>query len=179
MVTRRVGATGRTGTARGAVLGALVAVSVVVAGCGSGSGSGAADRSGSSGSSQSADASVETSGQSAPATPTPVLDPANPPPYIDRTEWVQTAVGPSLQIYPTPAGRRTIATAARADSWAEVVRQAPDADTPGMREQYFCHWDFARLVEPDKPTWNIEPERPVVTDQQMIGAQCNPGAPEE
>lgn len=29
-----------------------------------------------------------------------------PPPYVDRVDWVQTAVGPSLQVRPTVAGRR-------------------------------------------------------------------------
>ncbi|GAA1479601.1 DUF2599 domain-containing protein [Gordonia sinesedis] len=113
------------------------------------------------------------------ATPSPVLDPANPAPYIDHTEWAETAVGPSLQVYPTMSGRRTIATAARADAWAEVVRMTPAADTPGMAAQFFCHWDFARAIAPDKPSWNLEPQRPVVTDQEMIATRCNPGGPEE
>lgn len=106
---------------------------------------------------------------------TPVI----PPPYVDHVEWVQTAVGPSLQIHPTAAGRRTENPDGADIAWAEVLRLEPDADTPGMRAQFDCHWDFARAVEPDKPSWNIEPSRPVVTDQAMIQTRCNPGAPEE
>jgi len=104
---------------------------------------------------------------------------AYPPPYVDHVEWVQTAVGPSLQIYPTAAGRRTVDDGGADEAWREVLADAPDADTPGMRAQFDCHWNFARAVEPDKPSWNIEPSRPVVTDQQMIETRCNPGAPEE
>lgn len=111
-------------------------------------------------------------------TPSGVTDPANPPPYIDRVEWVQRTSGRSLQVYPTTSGRHTIAEAARAHAWDEVRSLAPDADTPGMAAQFYCHWDYARLVDPDKPSWNLEPWRPVVDDQAMVAARCNPGGPE-
>lgn len=104
---------------------------------------------------------------------------AYPPPYVDHVEWVQTAVGPSLQIYPTPAGRRTVDDGGADEAWREVLADAPDAGTPGMRAQFDCHWNFARAIQPDKPSWNIEPSRPVVTDEVMIETRCNPGAPEE
>ncbi|MXP19981.1 DUF2599 domain-containing protein [Gordonia sp. HNM0687] len=112
---------------------------------------------------------------STPVTATPVL----PPPYVDHATWVDTAVGPSLQIVPTPAGRRTENPTGDDIAWAEVLQMVPGADTPGMRAQFDCHWDFARLVEPDKPSWNIEPQRPVVTDDVMISTRCNPGFAEE
>ncbi|NED61894.1 DUF2599 domain-containing protein [Streptomyces sp. SID10244] len=107
--------------------------------------------------------------------PTPVYN----PPYVDHVEWVQTAVGPSLQVHPTTSGRRTDDPRGADVAWHEVLTQAPDADTPGMRAQFDCHWQFARLVEPNKPSWNLEPSRPVVTDQVMIETRCNPGGPEE
>lgn len=109
----------------------------------------------------------------------PVLDPAHPPPYIDHVGWVDTAVGPSLQIYPTPNGRASIADDGADVAWREVLALAPDADNPGMKAQFVCHWDFARAVEPNKPSWNIEPRRPVVDDSTMIATRCNPGGPEE
>jgi len=109
----------------------------------------------------------------------PVLDPAHPPPYIEHVSWVDTAVGPSLQIYPTPNGRASIADDGAQVAWREVLALAPDADTPGMRAQFVCHWDFARAVEPNKPSWNIEPQRPVVDNSTMIATRCNPGGPEE
>ncbi|GAB09695.1 hypothetical protein GOARA_045_00490 [Gordonia araii NBRC 100433] len=107
-----------------------------------------------------------------------------PPPYIARTVWVETMVGPSLQVYPTAAGRRVTTPDAQGKAWAEVVRKSTRYDgfsarSKGMRAQFDCHWIWARAVQPDKPSWNLEPRRPVVTDDQMIATRCNPGAPEE
>ncbi|MFW0795185.1 DUF2599 domain-containing protein [Gordonia sp. CPCC 205515] len=102
-----------------------------------------------------------------------------PPPYVDHVVWASTPLGPSLQVYPTPAGRRADSDTAMATAWAEVLRLAPRAATPGMQAQFDCHWTFARAVEPNKPSWNIEPWRPVVTDEEMIATRCNPGGPEE
>lgn len=162
-----------------------VVIAVLLTGCGSGSepasetSSVVATREPSDGTMALPPATSAGPAMPSESAPPPVLDPANPAPYIDHTEWAETAVGPSLQVYPTRSGRRTIATAARADAWAEVVRMTPAADTPGMAAQFFCHWDFARAVAPDKPSWNLEPQRPVVTDQEMIATRCNPGGPEE
>ncbi len=61
-----------------------------------------------------------------------------------------------------------------AAAWAEVVALDPSADTPGMQAQFDCHWRFARIIEPEKPSWNLEPGRPVVAEEDMIGARCNP-----
>ncbi|MCM3895261.1 MULTISPECIES: DUF2599 domain-containing protein [Gordonia] len=108
-----------------------------------------------------------------------VLDPAHPPPYVDHVAWASTAVGPSLQIYPTSDGRASIADDGAEVAWREVLALAPDADTPGMKAQFVCHWNFARAVDPNKPSWNLEPQRPVVDDSTMIATRCNPGGPEE
>ena len=107
-----------------------------------------------------------------------------PPPYVARTEWVQTAVGPSWQVYPTDAGRRVTSPGAQKTAWREVVAESSDygqysATSPGMRAQFDCHWVWARAVQPDKTSWNLEPGRPVVTEDQMVATQCNPGMPEE
>ncbi|MEY1677007.1 DUF2599 domain-containing protein [Gordonia terrae] len=101
------------------------------------------------------------------------------PPYIERTEWTDTAVGPSLSVFPTNSGRYTTEAGAMTAAWAEVVALDPTADTPGMQAQFDCHWRFARLVEPEKPSWNLEPGRPVVAEEDMVGAGCNPGFAEE
>ncbi|WP_306302061.1 DUF2599 domain-containing protein, partial [Gordonia sputi] len=106
-----------------------------------------------------------------------VLDPAHPPPYVDHVAWASTAVGPSLQIYPTSDGRASIADDGAEVAWREVLALAPDADTPGMKAQFVCHWNFARAVDPNKPSWNLEPRRPVVDDSTMIATRCNPGGP--
>ena len=84
----------------------------------------------------------------------------------------------------TDAGRRVTAPDAQAKAWQEVVAMTSrhgryGATSPGMRAQFDCHWNWARAVQPDKPSWNLEPGRPVVTEDQMVAARCNPGAAEE
>jgi hypothetical protein len=112
---------------------------------------------------------------------------ANPasasPPFIDHTSWAQSRGLSSLRVFPTPAGRiaaRQPDTSAAADeAWAEVLALSPNADTPGMRAQFGCHWQFAELAQPGKTSWNLEPWRPVVDDAEMVASGCNPGGPEE
>ncbi|HTQ22781.1 DUF2599 domain-containing protein [Mycobacterium sp.] len=121
----------------------------------------------------------------APAAADPSAEPRRPysPPYVDHTQWAQAGNLSSLRVYPTPAGRATarqVGTFAAADeAWDEVLRLAPDADTPGMRAQFICHWQFAEKAQPGKTSWNLEPWRPVVDDAEMIASRCNPGGPEE
>ncbi|WP_431816710.1 DUF2599 domain-containing protein [Gordonia jacobaea] len=176
-------------TRAAAVLSLMVALVFALTGCGADSTSSAptsASASSVSGSGAESSVSDAASGSGAPSgavsgapSVSAVLDPAHPPPYVDHVTWVSTAVGPSLQIYPTPNGRASIADDGAQVAWREVLALAPDADTPGMNAQFVCHWNFARAVDPNKPSWNIEPQRPVVDDSTMIATRCNPGAPEE
>ncbi|OBK93441.1 hypothetical protein A5645_21255 [Mycobacterium asiaticum] len=104
------------------------------------------------------------------------------PPYVDHTEWVSWGRGSSLRVYPTPSGRAASKAGsghAVDEAWAEVLSQAPNGDTPGMRAQFVCHWQFAETVQPGKTSWNLEPWRPVVDDAAMAATGCNPGSPEE
>ncbi|OBI90472.1 DUF2599 domain-containing protein [Mycobacterium sp. 1245805.9] len=105
------------------------------------------------------------------------------PPFVDHTEWSRWQGMSSLRVFPTPSGRvaaRQPGTASQADeAWAEVLALAPDADTPGMRAQFVCHWQLAEFVQPGKSSWNLEPWRPVVDDADMFATGCNPGGPEE
>ena len=118
-----------------------------------------------------------------PTEPVPQPVPAVPaPPYVDHTRWTQWDGATSLRVYPTPAGRRASglgATQSGDEAWSEVLNLAPDADTPGMRAQFMCHWYFAEAGAPGKTSWNLEPWRPVVDDNQMVRARCNPGGTEE
>lgn len=103
--------------------------------------------------------------------------------FIARTVWVSYDGLPTLRVYLTAAGREVAGqigkTAAQTGAaWSEVVALAPDADTPGMRAQFRCHWNFAELAEPGKPTWDLEPWRPDVDDSVMLLAGCNPGGAE-
>ncbi len=114
------------------------------------------------------------------AVATPVLA---PPPYVDHVKWAKWGDLSSLRVYPTAAGRDVSGrpgTGGQADeAWTEVLTLAPDATIPGMREQFICHWRFAELIEPGKTSWNLEPWRPEVTDEEMVVAGCNPGGTEE
>ncbi len=101
---------------------------------------------------------------------------APPPPYIDHTQWVHWAELSSLRVYPTPAGRLASTESVNPDeAWSEVLADAPDADLPGMRDQFVCHWEVAEAAEPGKTSWNLEPWRPVVSMTMMLEAGCNPG----
>ena len=122
-----------------------------------------------------------------------LADPADPdaggtganfsPPFVDHTEWTHWGRLTSLRVYPTPSGRVAArqpgTTAASDEAWAEVLRLSPDADTPGMRAQFVCHWQFAEIAQPGKTSWNLEPWRPVVDDAEMVASGCNPGGAEE
>ncbi|WP_405163769.1 DUF2599 domain-containing protein [Nocardia sp. NBC_01499] len=125
---------------------------------------------------------VTTTISAPPPTPTsaapPSVDPYAGMPLIDHADWTKAIDGPRLLVYPTPAGRQDTFPGTDERAWQEVIAQAPDANTPGMRDQFLCHWTWARLVEPDKPSWNLEPWRPAVGYQATVEAKCNPGGPE-
>jgi hypothetical protein len=118
----------------------------------------------------------------APASADPGPGTARPdsPPFVDHVQWAHWSQMSSLRVYPTASGRAAAkklgSPSPEADeAWAEVLRLAPQGDTPGMREQFRCHWDFAETVEPGKTSWNLEPWRPVVDDATMVTTGCNPG----
>lgn len=116
--------------------------------------------------------------------PAVAADPASPPPYIDRATWVSFDGLPTLRVYPTAAGREVAGelgkTAAQTGAaWAEVLTMAPDADTPGIRTQFLCHWRFAEFAQPGKTSWDLEPWRPAVDEGTMLLSGCNPGGAEK
>ncbi|MGW0249270.1 DUF2599 domain-containing protein [Nocardia goodfellowii] len=111
-------------------------------------------------------------------TTTPPVDPYAGLALIERVEWTEAVDGPRLLVFPSPAGRKTSHPGSDERAWQEVVRESPDAETPGMRDQFLCHWVWARLVQPNKPSWNLEPWRPAVGYQATVDASCNPGGPE-
>ena len=116
--------------------------------------------------------------------PAAAAEPVVPdPPYVDHVQWAKWGDMSSLRVYPTKAGRMASTqpgTDAQAgEAWTEVLTLSPDADIPGMRAQFLCHWHYAELVEPGKVSWNLEPWRNVVSDDEMIAAGCNPGGTHE
>jgi Protein of unknown function (DUF2599) len=107
-----------------------------------------------------------------------------PPPFVEHTQWVRWNQLPSLRVYPTASGRAAARQLGSAgpeadEAWSEVLALAPDAATPGMHEQFLCHWELAEVVQPGKASWNLEPWRPVVNDTTMVGSGCNPGGERE
>ncbi|NKY85205.1 DUF2599 domain-containing protein [Nocardia veterana] len=115
---------------------------------------------------------------SGPPAPEPTTDPFAGSPLVDHTEWTDDVDGRRLHVYPTPAGRADQFPAALDRAWSEIVADAPDADSPGMYDQFRCHWVWARMVAPNKPAWNLEPWRPAVGYQATVQALCNPGGPD-
>ncbi|WP_281918736.1 DUF2599 domain-containing protein [Nocardia sputorum] len=115
---------------------------------------------------------------STPLAAIPSVDPYAGQPLIDHVTWTETIDGPRLLVFPTQAGRRTTFPGSDERAWQEVVDRSADAEAPGMRDQFVCHWAWARLVQPDKPSWNLEPWRPAVGYQATVEARCNPGGPE-
>ena len=110
-------------------------------------------------------------------------DPVPGPPYVARIAWAKWGDLSSLRVYPTESARLASTepdTTAQADeAWAEVLQLSPDADSPGMRDQFMCHWQYAELAQPGKTSWNLEPWRPQVSSDEMVAAHCNPGGSEE
>jgi hypothetical protein len=123
------------------------------------------------------------SAATASADPGAVAAAAEAPPFVDHVSWArwtQGAARSSLRVYPTASGRAAArqlgsSSLAAEEAWHEVLAQAPQADTPGMRDQFRCHWDFAEVAQPGKTSWNLEPWRPVVDDVTMVNSGCNPG----
>jgi hypothetical protein len=103
---------------------------------------------------------------------------------IDNAAWARSRDLPSLRVYPTSAGREVAGqldkSAGESErAWLEVLALVPEADSPGMRAQFVCHWHFAELAEPGKISWNLEAWRPSVDDDAMVASRCNPGGAEE
>jgi hypothetical protein len=105
-------------------------------------------------------------------------------PYIDRATWARYSGMSSLSVYPTSVGREVAGQFGKSPgeserAWLEVLALVPEADTPGMRAQFVCHWHFAELAEPGKASWNLEAWRPSVDEDVMVASRCNPGGAEE
>jgi hypothetical protein len=51
------------------------------------------------------------------------------------------------------------------------------SDTPSMRAQFYCHWDAARLYAPNKPSWDVDFERPIASELTYIKYGCKSDGP--
>lgn len=94
---------------------------------------------------------------------------------IVSATWTRAEGGRSLEVVPADALRDCAGPLVRWDDippgWSSVLTLAgSEADSPGMLQQYTCHLRFA----PAKDTWNLEPWRPDVTQEQLWATGCNP-----
>lgn len=91
---------------------------------------------------------------------------------IQRSVWNSSMT--ILQVYPTQWGRET-GTLARWAAWAEVQTKTPGTreNTPSMQDQLLCHFDFVRVKEPKKASWNLDYGRPHVHYATLTRADCN------
>ncbi|MGB8403233.1 MAG: DUF2599 domain-containing protein [Mycobacterium sp.] len=102
------------------------------------------------------------------------------PQYIDHVAWEYHGDRATLRIYPTMWGWHAAGVFTNGaqiyDAWAELLEDAPEANTLSMQNQFFCNWQLSKLLTPGKVgTWNIAPWRPVVTSTLMIQSGCKPG----
>ncbi len=110
--------------------------------------------------------------------------PPDAPQYIDHTEWEYHGERATLRIFPTAWGWAAAGPftngAQSYDAWAELLDNAPDANTLTMQNQFFCYWQLATFTNPGKVgTWNLEPWRPVVSSTIMLNSGCNPGGADD
>lgn len=95
--------------------------------------------------------------------PTPVL--------VTDVTWRNLGGGPVLIVTPASLLRDNPRGSWAQAAWRQVVRQAPQADTQTMWDQFRCHVQFA----PRKAQWYLEANRPAVGYLRTVLAGCNPG----
>lgn len=123
----------------------------------------------------SAEQSPTGSMGSSAGSPTQTASPSTPPPpWIDSVTWTTTQGKPRLSVVLVDDARVYVSHEHAMNVWQQVLDQAPDADVPGMAEQFECHLQFAT----GKQRYNLEPWRPAVSYPQTVLAGCNPGEAE-
>jgi hypothetical protein len=90
---------------------------------------------------------------------------------VEKTTWV----GSTLQVYPTWWARFGAGWGARWSAWDEVLAKTPGSreNTPSMRDQLYCHFDFVRFRAPNKTSWNLDLGRPYVSYEVLVLNLCN------
>jgi hypothetical protein len=102
-----------------------------------------------------------------------------PPDYIAQAHWAETEDGPTLIVTPTDAARAAIGSWTAGEfGWIQLealvagLAEHPARDS--LRHQFICHQQFATIENPDKPTWDLEANRPDVGYLATVEAHCNP-----
>lgn len=117
------------------------------------------------------------------AAPQPARPP-DAPRYIDHTEWEYHGDRATLRVFPTYGGWLAAGVLSNGnqnyDAWAELLENAPEANTLTMQNQFFCYWQLASFTNPAKiGSWNLEPWRPIVSNTILLNSGCNPGGPDD
>lgn len=117
------------------------------------------------------------------AAPRPARPP-DAPRYIDHTEWEYHGDRATLRVFPTYEGWLAAGVFSNGnqnyDAWAELLENAPEANTLTMQNQFFCYWQLASFTNPAKiGSWNLEPWRPIVSNTILLNSGCNPGGPDD
>lgn len=93
------------------------------------------------------------------------------PPLVADARWVSRDVERALRVTPTTYLRNHPSRDVADEAWRRVIAAVPEADTPGMKDQFVCHAQFAAM----KQDWYLEPRRPAVGYGSTVLAGCNPG----
>ncbi len=128
---------------------------------GPGTGEGSLSRDGQT----SASSGTGTAGTSADAPST--LYPA----LVADARWVTREGERALVVTPTTYLREHGSVEVAEEAWRRVSVAVPDADTPGMQDQFICHAQYAST----KTGWYLEPARPAVGYPRTVLTGCNPG----
>ncbi|SER70282.1 DUF2599 domain-containing protein [Psychrobacillus sp. OK032] len=98
--------------------------------------------------------------------------------YFSEMKWIDRGGIKSLSLaqkpYLTNASDDGLERVKKLDAWDKVasIHRSNNqwSNTNGMRNQFDCHFDFAKK----KDSWNLEPHRPNVDYLTTVIARCNP-----
>jgi len=98
--------------------------------------------------------------------------------YFSEMKWINRGGIESLSLaqkpYLTNASDAGVERVKKIDAWEKVASihssNTKWSNTNGMRNQFDCHFDFAK----NKDSWNLEPHRPNVDYLSTVIAKCNP-----
>ena len=93
------------------------------------------------------------------------------PALVADARWVTREGERALVVTPTAYLREHGSADVAKEAWRRVSAAVPDADTPGMQDQFVCHAQYAST----KTGWYLEPARPAVGYPRTVLTGCNPG----
>ncbi|MEP7160749.1 MAG: DUF2599 domain-containing protein [Dermatophilaceae bacterium] len=93
------------------------------------------------------------------------------PALVADARWVTREGERALIVTPTVYLREHGSLDVAKEAWRRLSAAVPAADTPGMRDQFVCHAQYAST----KTGWYLEPARPAVGYPRTVLTGCNPG----